>query len=180
LTITDTSTNADFFVAFASASSGTTNDLYVDDPGLKFNPFTGTLTANVFTGTANQAKYADLAECYLGDSDYPAGTVVVFGGDQEVTESTKDSDTAVAGVVTTNPAYLMNSGLEGEHVTGVALMGRVPCRVIGNVKKGDLLVSTVNGHAKAAVSPSPGTIIGKSLENFDGDHGIIEVVVGRV
>jgi hypothetical protein len=105
--------------------------------------------------------------------------VLSFGGDQEVTISTQHHDTAVAGIVTSNPAYLMNSDLEGVHVTGVALMGRVPCRVLGPVKKGDLLVSAPDGYAQATQSANAGTIVGKSLEDFDGDKGVIEVVVGR-
>jgi hypothetical protein len=153
--------------------------LFVDNPGFKFNPSTGTLTATIFSGTATTARYADLAENYLADERYAPGTVVIFGGQQEVTISDKERDTAVAGVVTSNPAYLMNSALTGDHVVGVALVGRVPCRVIGPVRKGDLLVSAPNGYAQVATTAEAGTVIGKSLEDFAGDRGIIEVVVGR-
>jgi hypothetical protein len=140
---------------------------------------TNTLRTAVFDGISNQAKYADLAENYLADADYAPGTVLSFGGEQEVTITTKNNDTAVAGVVTSKPAYLMNSGLTGDHVVGVALTGRVSCQVIGPVSKGDLLVSAPGGYARATESAVAGTIIGKSLENFDGDQGVIEVVVGR-
>jgi hypothetical protein len=141
-----------------------------------------TVYASVFSGTATEALYADLAENYLGDGTYEPGTVLVFGGDAEVTVTNSKGDRRVAGVVTTNPAYLMNSMLEGEHVTSVALQGRVPCRVLGKVSKGDLLVSSaVPGYAIVDNDAKVGTVIGKALENkTDDGKGVIEVVVGRV
>ena len=134
---------------------------------------------NTVFATATTALYADLAESYLADADYQSGTVVSFGGEQEVTVSTVDADSAVAGVVSQAPAYAMNSGLKGEHVCVVALTGRVPCRVTGPVSKGSLMVSNGDGTARAELSPLPGTIIGKSLKNFNGESGVIEIVVGR-
>ena len=128
---------------------------------------------------ATSAQYADLAEKYVADAEYAPGTVVVFGGDKEVTVSLTDSDRAVAGVVSTNPSYVMNGGLEAEHVATVALTGRVPCRVTGTVRKGDLMVSAGYGLARAEADPRVGTVIGKSLENYEGTEGVIEVVVGR-
>jgi hypothetical protein len=125
------------------------------------------------------ATYADLAEKYTADADYEPGTLLVFGGNEEVTLSTESDSFRVAGVVTTNPAYTMNNGCEGEHVATIALQGRVPAKVIGPIFKGDLLVSTSNGYATANNIARAGTIIGKSLENFTGASGIIEVAVGR-
>jgi len=141
-----------------------------------------TIYANVFNGTATQAQYADLAENYLGDAPYDPGTVLVFGGEFEVTLTSKKGDHRVAGVVTTNPAHLMNSALEGDNVIGVALTGRVPCKVIGKVEKGDLLVtSAIPGYAIVNNQPGYGQVIGKALENKpDADKGVIEIVVGRV
>jgi hypothetical protein len=135
---------------------------------------------NTVHAVATSAQYADLAECYASDADYAPGTVVVFGGTQEITLATQDSDTAVAGVISTNPAYRMNSGLESEYVATVALVGRVPCQVQGPVVKGALMVSAGNGCARAAVRPEIGTVIGKAVENFDGNVGTIEIVVGRL
>lgn len=134
---------------------------------------------NRLFATATTALYADLAEYYSADFDYAPGTVIVFGGNKEITQSTMDADTAVAGVVTTNPAYTMNSGLAVEYPVAVALVGRVPCRVKGPVNKGSLMVATTDGCARAESSPAPGTIIGKALESFAGDLGTIEIVVGR-
>ena len=127
-----------------------------------------------------QATYADLAEYYEGDYAYEPGTVVVFGGDKEITKSSIVNDSRVAGVVTTNPAYIMNSGQAGIAVC-IALAGRIPCKVIGKVKKGDLLTtSNVPGHAIKANDPKIGTIIGKSLVDKDtGEAGVIEIAVGR-
>ena len=137
--------------------------------------------ANLFRGTATEAYYADLAENYLGDADYEPGTVVVFGGEQEVTVCSAKGQTSAAGVVTTNPAHLMNSGLEGDHIVGIALQGRVPCKVIGKVNKGDMLVtSAVPGYAMVNNDPAVGTVIGKAVgTKADQDRGIVEVVVGK-
>jgi hypothetical protein len=134
---------------------------------------------NTVFAQATSALYADLAEKYIADAEYAPGTVVVFGGDKEVTVTSTDADRAVAGVVSTNPSYIMNAGLEAEHVATVALTGRVPCRVTGNVRKGDLMVSAGYGLARAEADPRVGTVIGKALENHEGTEGVIEVVVGR-
>jgi hypothetical protein len=134
---------------------------------------------NTVFAKATSAQYADLAEMYAGDAAYEPGTVVDFGGDQEITISTKDMSRAVAGVVSTNPSYLMNSGQAGDNVVAVALTGRVPTKVTGPVSKGDLMVSNGDGTARAEESPAVGTIIGKALADFNGDVGVIEVVVGR-
>jgi hypothetical protein len=125
------------------------------------------------------ANYADLAEKYVADAEYAPGTVLMFGGDKEVTQCVHDMCSRVAGVVSTNPAYLMNSGLEGEHTVELALTGRVPTKVRGPILKGDLIVSAGDGHARAEGIPQVGTVIGKALEDFDGDTGVIEVVVGK-
>jgi hypothetical protein len=139
----------------------------------------GSIWGNYFIGVATSALYADLAEKYLADEDYAPGTVVVFGGEQEVTQSTKYMDVRVAGVVSTNPAYLMNSGASG---LPIALQGRVPCRVIGKVSKGDMLVtSPTPGVAISAYSPMMGSVIGKALGLWDSEEvGVIEIVVGRL
>ena len=134
---------------------------------------------NTVFAKATSAVYADLAENYAADTDYEPGTVLEFGGEFEVTLGTEGT-TRVAGVVSTNPAYLMNSAIEAEFAAPIALQGRVPCKVIGQVRKGDLIVSAGNGFAKASSTPSIGQVIGKAIENFDGDTGVIEVVVGRV
>ena len=128
---------------------------------------------------ATSAQYADLAEKYTADAEYAPGTVVSFGGTHEVTLSTQDADRRVAGVVSTNPSYIMNGGLEGANIATVALTGRVPTKVTGAVAKGDLMVSNGDGTARAETDPRAGAIIGKALEDFAGDVGVIEVVIGR-
>lgn len=135
--------------------------------------------ANYFVGIATSAQYADLAEKYVSDKDYEPGTILEFGGDFEVTEASSETP-KVAGIVSTNPAYLMNSECSGDYVVSVALQGRVPCKVTGKVSKGDMLVSAGKGYAKSSKNPSIGTVIGKALCDFDGDFGVIEAVVGRI
>ena len=135
---------------------------------------------NTVFGKATTAQYADLAELYSADANYAPGTVLVFGGNNEVTVSIVPADPRVAGVVSTNPAHLMNSVLESEHKVAVALTGRVPTSVVGTVRKGDMMVTAGNGYAQASAAPAMGTVIGKALENFDGVSGVIEVVVGRL
>jgi hypothetical protein len=137
--------------------------------------------ATLFHGTATEAYYADLAENYLADAEYAPGTVIEFGGDAEVTQSTAHGTHRVAGVVSTNPAHLMNSHCEGDNVVAVALQGRVPCNVIGKVAKGDMLVaSNIPGYAVVNNTPTVGSVIGKALgTKLDGDRGTVEVVVGK-
>ena len=129
---------------------------------------------------ATSAQYADLAEMYESDAVYEPGTVLCFGGAKEVTLCGQADSTRVAGVVSTNPSYIMNSGQIGDCVVAVALTGRVPTRVTGTVRKGDLMVSTGDGRARANNGAAVGTVIGKALADFDGADGVIEVVVGRV
>ena len=129
---------------------------------------------------ATSALYADLAEMYVSDAEYDPGTVLEFGGQQEVTLSTTDSSRRVAGVVSTHPAHIMNSGLQAEHSVAVALTGRVPTLVVGIVSKGDMMISAGNGKARAEENPVLGSVIGKALENFNGTEGVIEIVVGRL
>jgi hypothetical protein len=134
---------------------------------------------NLVYAKATSAQYADLAEIYESDAEYEVGTVVVFGGDKEITQSTGGNDTRVAGVISENPAYLMNSKAEGQ---AVALIGKVKCKVSGYIRKGDMLAThnSLPGVAKKISDPNPGTIIGKALEDYDSTEiGTINIVVGR-
>ena len=133
------------------------------------------------TNATLQATFADLAEFYSSDQVYEPGTVLVFGGDAEVTTTNIFGDTRVAGVVSTEPGFMMNGELAGTRAC-IALQGRVPCKVVGKVKKGDLLTTAgVLGHAAKAINPQVGTLIGKALQDKDySEAGVIEVAVGRV
>jgi hypothetical protein len=152
------------------------------------NTTSGTITGRwTLTGTSPnesrlQATYsADLAEYYEGDKEYEVGTVLIFGGDKEVTVSNKEADTRVAGVVSNTAAFVMYDACPG-YKNLVALQGRVPCKVVGKIEKGDILVtSRITGVAVSVKdSARAGTIIGKALENYNSDHiGMIEVAVGR-
>jgi hypothetical protein len=137
---------------------------------------------NTLFAKATSAQYADLAELYLADAAYKPGTVLIFGGEQEVTANVISHSTAVAGVVSQNPSYLMNAGLQGNNVVPLALLGRVQCNVQGNITKGDLLVCSSTAGTATKLDPvryQPGCIIGKSLENYNSDTvGQIEIAVG--
>ncbi len=133
----------------------------------------GNISANLFQGTATAAQYADLAEKYLADKDYEVGTVVAVGGEAEVTAANY-GDRAV-GVVSANPAFMMNKDLEGG--TYIALKGRVPVKVIGAVRKGQRLVAANNGTAVAAV-PHANDVFAIALESNDStDVKLIEAIV---
>ena len=139
----------------------------------------GDVFANLFQGTATSARYADLAEKYAADADYEPGTVVVFGGDAEITVTDHRNSTKVAGVISTDPAYMMNSEANGLYV---ALRGRVPCKVIGKVQKGDVLVTSATpGYAEVSDQPhfvGAACIIGKAVGNKNDDGpGVVEIVV---
>jgi hypothetical protein len=138
---------------------------------------------NTVFARSTSALYADLAENYVADANYTPGTVLEFGGDNEVTQTTSNHRTQVAGIASTNPSYLMNAGISGDKVVAVALTGRVPCYVIGNIVKGDRLVSSDTLGVATALDMTqyqPGCIIGKALENYNSQEiGIIEVAVGR-
>jgi len=138
---------------------------------------------NTVFAKATSAQYADLAEMYVADTAYAAGTVVEFGGNNEITVATTTHSTQVAGIISTQPAYLMNSAQAGEHPLEVALVGRVPCSVVGTVRKGDRLVSSdLPGVAQALDINlyQPGCIVGKALEEYNStEPGVIEVAVGR-
>ena len=186
--------NGHIFVT-VSTGNGTYSDVaYFNPAGVTI---TGAITTNAITTGSNvtagtitgdwtltagsklNATYADLAEYYEADAAYEPGTVLEFGGDKEVTIA-EDSTIKVAGVVSTNPAYIMNSLCLGTHTVAIALQGRVPTKVRGKIRKGDMLISGGNGFARPAkTSPMMGTVIGKALENFDGE-GVIEVAISRM
>lgn len=138
-------------------------------------------TFNTAFVKATSAQYADLAELYFSDSFYPPGTVVIFGGSEEITISKHSHDTRIAGVISTEPAYIMNSSIDGLQV---ALQGRVPCQVLGPITKGQLLVASDIEGVATAVDHSqyvPGCAIGKSLEEIETNEiKLIEIVIGRV
>jgi len=141
----------------------------------------GSLTKvyNTVYAKATSAQYADLAEIYESDSEYEVGTVVIFGGDKEITVSSMGADPRVAGVISENPAYLMNSEATGQ---AVALQGKVPCKVVGVINKGDMLVthSQHPGVARKGNDPQVGTVIGKALQEYNSTEiGTINIVVGR-
>ena len=133
------------------------------------NAIAGTVTGDwtLTAGSTWEATYADLAEKYTVDAPYEPGTVMKFGGEAELTQSDTHNDTRVAGVISTAPAFTMNGGIEGSYL---ALAGRVPVKVVGDIQPGDMLVaSATTGHAEANNKPDVGTVIGKAISaSVDG------------
>jgi len=174
LTTTGTATINSTSGVTAIANGGTTGVGNIGAIGATFN--------TVFA-KATTAQYADLAENYIADRYYETGSVVVFGGAYQITANESSYDTRVAGVISTDPAYLMNNIQTEKMLFPVALVGMVPCKVKGPVNKGDLLVSSeIPGVAMKLDNKNwlPGCVIGKSLEDYD-DSAVkkIEVVIGR-
>jgi hypothetical protein len=171
--------------AFTGALGEVTVDTTVDSLRVHDNS-----TAGGFEVNSKQAKYADVAERYHADQVYEPGTVVSFGGVNEITESTKDTDKKIAGVLSTDPYCVMNSPHRRPDLTNlahppIALLGKVPTKVVGTVTKGDMMVSSATaGHARAWTEendPPAGSVIGKSLEDKTSEEaGVIEVVIGRL
>jgi len=121
----------------------------------------GDLFANNFQGIASSAKYADLAEKYTTDDQYPVGTIMTIGTDEGSEATWCPMSEMPIGVISTKPAYLMNADAEGQ---AIALKGRVPVRVMGPVNKGDKLYVGANGTAQKA---NEGDLIGIALESND-------------
>ncbi len=159
-----------------------TNSIINTGANLTGNIGSATGYFNTVFAKATSAQYADLAELYQADADYNPGTVLIFGGEHEVTAQISSHSSAIAGVVSENPSHLMNAGLQGKHVAAVALLGRVPCQVQGTIRKGDLLVASNAAGVAQRLDPAcyqPGCIIGKSLEDYNSDQvGKIEIAVG--
>ena len=163
------------------AMGGTlTSKAIVPDTNTTYDIGTSSKKYNTVYAKATSAQYADLAEIYESDSAYEVGTVVIFGGEKEITVSSMGADPRVAGVISENPAYLMNSEATGQ---AVALQGKVPCKVVGVINKGDMLVthSQHPGVARKGNDPKMGTVIGKALEEYNSTEiGTINIVAGRL
>lgn len=172
--VTETSTNQTFYIPFVDKLNGGSE--VFTDAGISYNPST-----NILSTIASSARYADLAERYEADQSYEPGMVLVIGGSKEVTTTDIEGNTSVAGIVSKNPAYMMNSdsGSDQTHPY-IALKGRVPCKVSGVVSKGDLLVtSNIPGHASKYIfgKHDPNAVLAKALQDNDKETGLIEVFV---
>lgn len=157
--------DADLLDGYNSSAAATANTIALRDSS-------GNLVANVFSGTATAARYADLAEKYSTDKEYSVGTVIVvaLGGDAECTQSFAPGQLAI-GVISEKPAYLMNKDAEGQ---AVALKGRVPVRVVGPIAKGQPIMASTDGLAIVGqINP-----IGVALEtNLSVAEKLVECVI---
>ena len=177
LTVTGNLTASSFSIFNNALLPSSANAISIGSSTLPF--------ANVFAtflrGTAITAQYADLAERFEADSAYPAGTVVALGGVKEITAAIEDLTEDVFGVVSTRAAFLMNgdAGNDQTH-PAVAVQGRVPVRVTGQVKKGDRLVSAGSGLARSAnrTEITAFNVIGRSLQDkMSAGEGVVEAIV---
>jgi hypothetical protein len=155
--------------SFISTTSGTGEGLYVADGGGTPKIFLNG-TTGVMQGEATSAQFADLAEKYTADDDYEPGTVMEIGGTEEVTLY---SGGPLAGVVSTDPGFMLNSELEGG--VYIALKGRVPCKVQGSVKKGQYVIAFDSGNGCSSDEYLPGRTIGVALS--DSVDGMVEVKI---
>lgn len=154
-----------FTVSSNATSSNTANTIVYRDAS-------GDFSCNIMTGTASQANYADLAEIYSTAYEYTPGTILQISR-QEESEMEMYNDGFVAGVISTNPGFLLNSGASGQPV---ALAGRVPVRVIGECKKGDMLYATAGGVAGKGFTD--GERVGIALEtNNDVNEKLVECLL---
>ena len=167
-------------VLFGGASIGSDTALFWDNSNKRLGVNTtsprerievnGNVRASLFIGRATSANYADLAEKFIPDENYPAGTVVYIGGKKEITASI-DNCKAI-GVVSEFPALMMNA--DQKDGIYVALKGRVPVFVVDKIKKGDILVPTNNGKAKKGAMTAP-NVLGIALS--DSENGNVEILV---
>tara|TARA_B100000212_G_scaffold277001_1_gene216530 strand:+ start:942 stop:2471 length:1530 start_codon:yes stop_codon:yes gene_type:complete len=149
--------------AVDSAATGTGNSVAVRDAA-------GNLNAVLFQGTSTSARYADLAEKYTTDSEYPVGTAMCVGGEEETT-ACKSSSICI-GVISEKPAHLMNADAEGQ---AIGLKGRLPVRVKGTVKKGDAVYAWEDGVCSTIATSG---LVGIALEASDTeDEKLIECVL---
>lgn len=137
--------------------------------------------ATTFHGESTSAQYADLAERFAADNVYTPGTLMALGGAEEITQVNEENTENVFGVISSRAAYLMNAGA-GDNDThpAIAISGRVPVRVIGEVSKGDRLVSAGNGLARAGSQDeiTAFNVVGRALENkYTSNEGLVECFV---
>ena len=173
VTITEEGASSDtHYLHFGSANTGA-DGVNTDSSVLTYIPSTETLAVTNTTTVSSSAQYADLAEKYTADKEYAPGTVMEVDGVYSDAETTAWAGSPyVAGVISTNPAYLMNSELEG---VAIALCGRVPVRVIGAINKGQAVFAHADG---CASSDGAGPLVGIAIEtNTDADEKLVECML---
>lgn len=162
-----------------STAPVTTDTIELGSASLKFK----TIFSTTFDGTAVSAQYADVAERYAIDQPSEPGDLVELGGKYEIRKTSSAFSNDVVGVISTNPAIMMNSSA-GDDITHpfVALVGRTPVKVVGIVKKHQRLVSSpIAGVAMAAPTDDYTVfqVIGRALADHNStDVGVIEVMLG--
>ena len=151
---------------FRSASASATNNT------VAVRDATGNIAANLFQGTATQARYADLAEKYTTAQELAPGTAVAVCShpDHEVEPAVASNH--CIGVVSTDPAYMMNSEADGQYI---GLKGRLPVRVKGAVSKGDVVYAMADGVCTTIATTA---LVGIALVSNDSiEEKLVECVL---
>lgn len=157
-------------IALQVGSNYRTGDVNPTNNTVAVRDSSGNLSANVFNGISTSARYADLAEKYTTDQEYPVGTAMCVGGEAETTAA--KSSCMCIGVISAEPAYLMNSEAEGQ---AIGLKGRVPVRVKGVVKKGEAVYAWEDGVSSTVQTTA---LVGIALEASDDEsEKLIECVL---
>jgi len=180
LTVTGNITSTGGSVSFGTGSVSLGNIINNNANGVG-NIGSSTTYFNTIFAKATSAEYADLAERFEADAAYPAGTVVMLGGEKEITAAVEDATDDVFGVISSRAAFTMNgaAGSDDTHPP-VAMTGRVPVRAVGHIRKGDRLISAGNGLARAARRDewTAYNVIGRALrDKTTKDEGTIEAIV---
>ena len=172
-TFTGTATQASALVVGGSARSGNVGSAGTGTPNtVAVRDSSGNLNAVLFQGTATSARYADLAEKYTTAEELPVGTAVAVCGHADHEVEPAVASQMCIGVVSAEPAYLMNSEAEGQ---AIGLTGRVPVRVKGPVKKGQAVFAWADGVCSTIETSG---LVGIALEsNSDESEKLIECVL---
>ena len=148
-------------IALQVGSNYRTGDVNPTNNTVAVRDSSGNIAANVFNGVSTSARYADLAEKYTTDQEYPVGTAMCVGGEAETTAC--KSSCMCIGVISAEPAYLMNSEAEGQ---AIGLKGRVPVRCKGVVKKGEAVYAWEDGVCSTVQTTA---LVGIALESSDDE-----------
>jgi hypothetical protein len=163
---------SDYKTANFSFSSSNLGEVVARTPTAQGSVPANSIRAVQFVGVATQAQYADLAEKYTTNREWPVGTAMAVCDHKDHETGPANSSSIAIGVISANPAYLMNSESEGQ---AIALKGRVPVRVIGPVHKGQAVYAWNDGVCSTVATNA---LIGVALEsNSSEEEKLVECVL---
>lgn len=139
--------------------------------------FNGTAVfKNTIQGCSLCALWADLAEMYKSDADYAPGTLVMFGGDAEITAAKGGIANAV---ITDKPGLILNGSGERDGIyKGIALVGRTPVLAVGPINRFDRLAADPSRPGVACKSGLGGSVVAVALADIpDNEIKLVECAV---